>query len=287
MPDKQRTLARRTKTLAGIGLHGGRKAAVMIEPAPAGTGIVFRRAELPGQPLIPARPEFIVKSDRCTVIGRQGLEVRVVEHVIAALVLAGADNAIVNVMSDEVPGMDGSARPFLAAISAEGLVELDRDREPAVLAGPVTLAGEGKAAWSIAAEPAEGLCVTFRFSGPGSLDGVEVSWKPGDETEPVAGARTFCFEREIKALRAAGLGKGGDAGNVLVLGDDGSFLNAARFADEPAWHKLLDLIGDLGLLGRLPSARITASGSGHSANADFIRTLAAKINEPEVPQAHA
>jgi len=268
-------------------MHGGRRAAAMIEPGPAGAGIIFRRAELKGAPLIPARPEMIVPSERCTAIGRAGVEVRTIEHVLAALSLAGVDNAIVNVMSDELPGMDGSALPFLDAISEAGSVEQEAERIQAVLTERAELSGDGTNPWRITADPAPELSFEFMFRGPGPLDGRAVSYRPGDEAAGLAGARTFCYEREIKAIRAAGLGKGGSDENVLVLRDDGTFLNTARSEDEPVRHKLLDLIGDMRLAGTLPPARIMAEGSGHRANAEFIRIFITKIKKPEEPSANA
>jgi len=278
---RQRTLAVVTRALDGRGLHGGKPSRVTLEPAAASTGLVFRREDLGGAPVIPARAANIVPSERCTSLSFNGVPVRVVEHALAACVLAGLDNAVLAVEGEELPAADGSAEPFLDMIMDAGLVEQDEERPVAGLREPVELRGAatgGGLSWTVRAEPADRLACVFRFLGAGSLAGAEEAFVPGaDDPRALARARTFCFEREIAGLLARGLGAGGDAGNVLVIRDDGSCVNPERVPHEPVLHKLLDLVGDLALAGTAVAARITAEGTGHRAHAELLRILIPKL----------
>ncbi len=283
---RQRTLAGRTQTLHGVGLHAGRPCSVILAPGAPGAGLVFQRADEPGSPDIPANADRIVPAERCTALRSGTAEVRTVEHLLAACVLAGLDNALLLVEGGEVPAADGSAAPFLELIEHVGLVEQDAPRRARRLAQTVAL--EDPAGWTIRAESAPGPAWSFRFRGGGRLDGTEAAFDPArDDPRLVATARTFCYETEITALRARGLGQGGTAENVLVLRADGSAVNGERMAGEAVRHKLLDLIGDCALAGPAPMARVTASGSGHAAHARFVRALGPHLVREEAPRAHA
>lgn len=243
----------------------------MIEPAEPGTGIVFVREDLPGKPHIPAVPSSIADSERCTALSRGGATVRTVEHILAACRMAVLDNAVIRVNGEEVPASDGSAGEYLSAIGQAGLTELWFRIGYTELSGPLT-AGEGEGR-RITALPAPEASFTYVFSGPGPLAGRRATFDEGREDPlPTARARTFCFESEIRGIIEAGLGRGGNADNVLVLKPDGSPLNQARSWDEPARHKVLDLVGDLSLAGHL-KARVIAVGTGHRQNAEFVRLL--------------
>ena len=247
----------------------------MLEPAEGGTGLVFVRDDLAGKPSIQAVPGNIVESERCTSLAGGGATVRTVEHVLAACRLAILDNAVIRVTGEELPAADGSAAEYLAAISEAGLTE-QYVRIPAPGLSAPLVCGDRNGR-RIEAEPAPGAFFTYKFAPPGPLAGREASYEDGkDDPRATARSRTFCFEAEIRAIIEAGLGRGGNADNVLVLKPDGSPLNGARSGDEPARHKLLDLVGDLAIAG-LFHARVTAVGTGHRQNAEFVRMLTAKL----------
>lgn len=284
MAERQRTLAGRTQTLYGVGLHSGKPASVILGPAAAGTGLVFQRADQPAAPDIPARVERVVDTDRCTALAAGGFQVRTVEHLLAACALAGLDNAILSVEGEELPAADGSAQPFLELIEHVGLVEQEEERAACTLRERVEMSGEAPQNWRMMAEPADRLSLVFKFRGNGTLNGQEVSFTPGvDAPQPVALARTFCFEEEIQALLKRGLGRGGNANNVLVLRSDGTSVNPPRMTQEPVRHKLLDLIGDFALAGVPIAARVVAEGTGHAAHVEFLRMLQPKLVKLEVP----
>jgi len=268
----QTTLAARTKTLRGAGLHGGEPGSVTLAPGAPGTGLVFRRIDRPAWGDIAARVENLRETPRATALGYGPAEVRTVEHVLAAAVLAELDNAVIEVEGAEIPAADGSAAPFLDLILEAGLAGQDAPREVLVPPAPLEIVGGTGAGWAIRLEPADEPSFTFRFRGGGSLDGVEAGFAPGrDDPRPVAFARTWCFEAEIQALLAKGLGRGGNAGTVLVISSDGAAVNPMRVPLEPVRHKLLDLIGDLALAGRPIGARVRAEGTGHAVHAEFLR----------------
>lgn len=269
---RQRTLAGRTQTLHGAGLHSGAPCSVILAPGAVDTGLVFQRADEPGTPDIPATADRIVPAERCTALRTGTAEVRVVEHLLAACVLAGVDNALLLVEGGEVPAADGCAAAFLELIEHVGVIEQDAPRRIRTLTAPVELSDPK--GWSIRAEAAAAPSFSFRFRGGGALDGREVSFDPGrDDARLVAGARTFCWESEIEALLARGLGRGGTMDNVLVLAADGRAVHGERMPGEAVRHKLLDLIGDFALAGGPVAARVTASGTGHAAHAAFLRAL--------------
>jgi len=199
--------------------------------------------------------------------------VRTVEHLRAACVLAGLDNAVVRVTGEELPAADGSARAFLGMIREAGLVEQAGEREAWPVRESVEVTGKGGAEWVVRVSPAERPSFSFRFRGTVALDGKEASFTSGDNPDEVASARTFCFEREIEALLKAGLGRGGTAENVLVLRDDGTAVNGERVPFEAVRHKLLDLIGDFALAGRPLAGRVAAEATGHAAHVESLRTL--------------
>lgn len=278
----QRTLAGRTQTLHGVGLHSGARASVILGPAAEGRGLVFQRGDEIGGPDIPAAVERVVPSPRCTALAAGSSRVRTVEHLLAACVFAGLDNAILAVEGEELPAADGSAAEYLDLIDHVGLIDQRVPLASWRLTEPVELADPDGGRWRITAVPARTPGFLFRFRGGGRLDGREAAWSPGGPARDIASARTFCFEREVAALRLAGLGQGGTLDNVLVLREDGTSVNAARGEDEPVRHKLLDLVGDLALAGAPIRAFITAEGTGHAAHAEFLRWLRPKLLKQEV-----
>ena len=277
----------------GVGLFSARPAAVAIRPGAA--GIVFRRTDLPGAPEVPARADYVLGRDlsgparglkgpapgpapgRNTTLVRGDAGVATTEHVLSALAGLGVTDAVIDVSGPEVPILDGSALPFVEAVVRTGVVHLPEPAEPLVLTREVVVeAGGGR----IVAGPARGGRPRFTYEldyGPGApIPPQSASWSPGEDYAAlVAPARTFCLEVEARAMREAGLFAHLSPRDMLVIGPAGPIDNTLRFPDEPARHKLLDLIGDLALVGRPLLAEVTATRSGHALNA----ALAAALSE--------
>lgn len=281
MPGR-RTIARRID-LEGAGLHEGRPTRVGLAPAAPGTGIVFRRADLAGAEPVPALVAAREERPRRTALVRGATEVHTVEHLLAAVVGAGITDLIIEIDQVEVPGLDGSAAPFLAAIRQAGVRDLPGEAPRLALDRVVTV--EDRDA-RIVAFPCPGRLVLEYVIDYGSDEIARTRFvvEASDEAafmREVAPARTFCLEREAAALRAAGLGKGATYENTLVIGRDGRPIhNELRFPDECARHKTLDLFGDLALLGARLEARVFAYRAGHALNAALVRELAKLLEEP-------
>ncbi|MBI2895199.1 MAG: UDP-3-O-[3-hydroxymyristoyl] N-acetylglucosamine deacetylase [Deltaproteobacteria bacterium] len=245
--------------LEGVGLHTGLEVRARFLEAPSGSGVIVRRTDVGLE--IPARPEHVSPGLRCTRLVTGGACVETVEHALAALVGLGVRDAILEVDGPEVPILDGSALPFVALARDAGL-------HPAppgwsVAAAWSFEAGDG----SISFEPGDGVEVSsvIEFEHP-AVGRRDFAWS-GDPVEferEIAPARSFGFTTEIDLLRAAGRIRGGSLASAVVFGDAG-VLNpeGLRFADEPARHKLLDLLGDLCLVGGAPLGRIRAFRYGH------------------------
>ncbi len=276
MSEQQQTLAHDV-LLNGVGIHTGEPVSLRVLPAPPDTGIVFIRTDLPHRPSIPVKSAQVVdvaKSVRRTTLSKDGVEVQTVEHFMASLWGASIDNAYVEVNSVELPGLDGSAAPFLQSLRAAGSVEQEAPRRYFSLREPVVVE-EGES--SIVIFPHRTLHVSYLLSyDHPRLQPQFVSFTPnGTSTfdQAVAPARTFCLREEAEGLRAAGFGKGATDDNTLVLDRKGVTNNALRFTDEFARHKLLDLLGDLYLLGCHLRARVIAIKSGHPLNVKLLKKL--------------
>lgn len=270
----------------GVGLFTGRPVSYAIRPAEAGSGVRFRRVDLPGAPEIgatvehlstrPVHPVFAGVGSRCTTLASGGdaeAAVAMVEHVLSALAGMGVTDALVEVDGPEMPGFDGSAGPYAILLRTMGLRDLEGPGEAGRLEGPLRVeAGE---AW-IVAEPADARCYRYEldYGVNPALAPQEAEWREGGEyAKEIAPARTFCLQHEAQQMRAAGLFTHLSTAEMLVLGPLGPIDNALRFENEPARHKLLDLIGDLSLVGRPFTARITAHRSGHTLNHEMARRL--------------
>lgn len=294
----QQTL-RKAVSLEGKGLHTARYARIRLCPAPPDTGIVFVRTDLGGAS-VPACAERVSATRRGTTLSAGEATVATVEHLLSALSGLGVDNAFVETDNVEIPILDGSARPFVEAILSAGIAAQDVPRRFLRLSEPLEICDPDSGA-QLRFCPAESLSVelTVEF---GPLVQT-LRWDPSQPYETaVAPARTFVFFREIGALYRAGLIRGGDLGNALVVADtpvrqeevdalakelgvpsltvrDGVLSNTEpRFPDECARHKLLDLLGDLSLAGAPLLARVTARKPGHTLNTRAAAALA-KLNE--------
>ena len=270
----QQTL-RRQVSCAGIGLHSGTRVSLTLKPAAAGTGIVFRRADLGVD--IPARVEQVAAINYATVLGADGATVETVEHLLAALVSAGVDNAIVELTQPEVPIMDGSSAPFLFLIQEAGLKQLSTPRSYLKVLRPISVASGDK---HIAIYPSDHFKVsyTISFDHP-SLRHQSRTMRITEQSfnDEIAPARTFGFLKEVEWMRQQGLALGGSLDNAIVIGDTGP-LNPLRFDDEFVRHKILDAVGDLALLGKPVLGHVVAHRAGHG-----LHTLLAKqlLAEPD------
>jgi len=269
------TLAAPSAELSGVGLHSGAGASVRLLPAPAGTGLVFRRRS-DGQE-IPALAANVGDTSRCTRLKLGGFEVQTVEHVLSAMSGLGIDDAVIEIGGPEVPAADGSAGPFAALILAAGKREQAALVQPLRLTRPVFVSENGS---TLAALPSDHFSASVVLDYPkhsylGTLAAI-FDGMAGDYAAQIAPARTFGFLSEIEALRARGLGLGASYDNALVLGET-QYEMPLRFPNEPARHKLLDLIGDLALAGRPVCAEILAVKPGHTLNVRLAQMLSENV----------
>ncbi|MBI4605875.1 MAG: UDP-3-O-[3-hydroxymyristoyl] N-acetylglucosamine deacetylase [Planctomycetes bacterium] len=270
--------------MTGVGLHTGEPVRLVLVPAAPGTGVVFVRTDLPGRPRIEARLESLGTRPRRTALVGQGIEVHTTEHLLAALYGAGVQDVEVRMDGPEVPGLDGSALPFYEAIRAAGVVGQGSPARELRVARAARVEDRGA---SVEAFPRrDGLRLRYvldygqlRPDGDPSLVRQSFELEVTEETfaREIAPARTFVLEEEVRALQAEGLGKGASTRNTLVVGCSGVIDNTLRFPDELARHKVLDLLGDLCLLGARIHGRILAVRSGHALNVRLARELAGEL----------
>jgi UDP-3-O-[3-hydroxymyristoyl] N-acetylglucosamine deacetylase len=281
---KQRTLRQLARTV-GIGLHSGTKVQLVLRPAAAETGIVFRRVDLDPPVEIKLTPEAVVDTRMATTIGRDSVRIATIEHLMSALAGLGIDNCYIDVDAAEIPIMDGSASSFVFLLQAAGIEELNAPKKFVRVLKPVEIVDGDK--WA-RLEPHFGYRLSFSidFNHP-AIDSteqvVEVDFAQDSYIQQVSRARTFGFVNEVEALRAAGLAMGGTFENAIVM-DEYRVLNTdgLRAGDEFAKHKILDAIGDLSALGRPLMASYTAHKSGHAINNRLLRALVADATAFEV-----
>ncbi len=259
---------------SGVGLHSGQVTQVRILPAEPGQGRFFVRVDLPNAPIIPANVEAIGQTILSTELANGGATVRTVEHLLAALSGLGVDNACIEVDGPELPLLDGSALGWVEAIETVGVVPQSAVRPQITLHQPIWLQ-EGDA--FVAALPASELRFTYGidFALP-AIGNQWYSWSPSQENfaTAVAPARTFALAEQVEHLRQRGLIKGGSLENALVCDQSGWVNPPLRFSNEPVRHKLLDLVGDLSLLGYFPCAHILAFKASHHLHARLAQQLA-------------
>jgi UDP-3-O-[3-hydroxymyristoyl] N-acetylglucosamine deacetylase/3-hydroxyacyl-[acyl-carrier-protein] dehydratase len=257
----------------GVGLHLGVPCRLTVLPAPSGAGIVFRRSDLPGAPLIPARAENAVLTERRTQLGADPISVHTVEHVLAAIFARELDDVVVELSGPEPPVLDGSAWPFLAVLREAGVAEQPGDVQYLTLRAPVRIT-DGDSVYEASPAGALELDVTIDFPHPlvGRQRGC-YRVTPSDFERELAQARTFGFLHEVDALRAKGLIRGASVQNAVVLGDDGVIENTLRWPDEFVRHKALDCVGDLALAGARVRARIRAERPSHRGTVLLVRAM--------------
>jgi UDP-3-O-[3-hydroxymyristoyl] N-acetylglucosamine deacetylase len=269
--DVQQTLKRQI-SCAGIGLHSGHKVTLTLKPAPADTGIRFRRTDLGVE--IPATVDHVSAVQYATVLGRDGATVETVEHLLAALVATGIDNVVVELSQREVPIMDGSSAPFLFLLQEAGVKRLGAARKYLKVLKPVQVAQGDK---RVAVYPSDHFKVSYTISFDHPLLRHQSRTERITEqtfSEHIASARTFGFLKEVEWLRQQGLALGGSLENAIVIGDTGA-LNALRFEDEFVRHKILDAVGDLALVGYPVVGHVVAHRAGHAMHTELGRALLA------------
>jgi UDP-3-O-[3-hydroxymyristoyl] N-acetylglucosamine deacetylase len=272
----QTTIAKSTSA-EGVGLHTGVYGHICLVPAPADTGIVFRRVDLDNFP-IEAQGHNVARVSYATSLMKQGVLLSTTEHLLAAIYSCGIDNVFVDIDSIEVPILDGSAEPFMQMLQEAGTRRLRRKRRFLKVLKPLeVIEGDRR----IGIYPADEFRVRCYVDFPHPLVGqqeVEMLVSPETFRHLLARARTFCFERDIEPLRSMGLIRGGTLENAIVLTSDGVMNGPLRFPDEFGRHKALDLIGDLALAGLPLLGRVEAHKAGHALHTQLVSRLLADPN---------
>ncbi len=263
-------------SVEGMGLHTGERATVRIGPAPAGFGLRFRAGRARDRVEIPADLDYVVDSQRRIVLGRDGVTVQTVEHLLGVCAGLGLTDAVAEVDGPEIPAGDGSGLMIARALLEAGLKDLDSPAPFITVRGEVQVNDGDR--W-IRFRPSDRLVIRYVFARPGHpvVGRQEFSFAAGDDfLKEIAPARTFGFIEEVKALWDQGLGLGGNLQNALIIGTEG-YLTEPRFAEELARHKILDLMGDLTLLGARLVGTIEGFKSGHSLHLRLCQTIRSMV----------
>jgi UDP-3-O-[3-hydroxymyristoyl] N-acetylglucosamine deacetylase/3-hydroxyacyl-[acyl-carrier-protein] dehydratase len=297
-------------SISGAGIHTGQSVTMSIKPAAPHSGIVFQRVDLPNQPTVKADVDFVVETNRSTTLENNGARVSTIEHLMAALVGMQVDNALIAINGEEVPILDGSAQPFVEALEKAGVLQQDAEKIYYTIEHNITLVDEEKKVEMVALPFNEYRINTLiDFNSP-VLGTQHAAIKSlADFKEQVAPCRTFCFFHELEWLIANNLIKGGDINNAIVVVDkevtdeqveriskvfkktdvqishEGILNNLElRFPNEPARHKLLDVVGDLALVGFPFKAHIIANRPGHASNVKFAKKIKEHIKKIKLRQ---
>jgi len=272
----RQTTIKNEVSVSGVGLHTGCEVQIVLKPSQPNTGIQFVRVDLPHRPVIKADPENILTENgvpRCTTIGVSDAVVHTVEHVMSVLCGLRIDNLIIELNERELPGLDGSGQEFLDIIKKTGMVEQDEDKKYFQVVDPIGIEHNGSSIYILPAEDYR-ISYTLDYKHPFLKSQFFSTNVTSDIYEQdVAPSRTFCLESEAKELVSNGLGKGANYSNTLVVGDNGVIENEVRFENEFARHKVLDLIGDLYLLGTPIKGHVFAVKSGHSLNVELLKKI--------------
>jgi len=300
MSDKQRTI-KGAVSVSGVGLHTGKPVTLTFLPAPENHWFKFQRMDLEGHPVIDADADLVVDTSRGTTLEKNGARVHTTEHVLAALVGCGIDNCLIQVTGPEMPIMDGSSRPFVEVLEQAGSVEQAAERDYFELTENITYEDPQKKVEMLAV-PQDDFRVTVMVDYGSEVLGTQHAsmYRLSDFNKEISPCRTFVFLRELEALLAHDLIKGGDLDNAIVLVDSElpkekldhlrkvfnkpdvevkgmGVLNNTKlhFYNEPARHKLLDIVGDLALVGRPMKIHVLAARPGHAGNIEFAKKLKA------------
>ena len=297
-PDKQHTI-KQSISISGTGLHTGILVDMILHPANPGFGIQFKRIDLPGQPIIKADCDLVTDTSRGTTLEDKGAKVSTVEHILAALVGMGIDNCVIDINGPEIPIMDGSSQPFVEIIEDAGVDEQEAAKHWYTIDTNISFSNEEKRV-EIVAMPSVDYKVTTLIDFNSPVLGTQHAGLKSiaDFKSEIAPCRTFCFLHELETLLAHNLIKGGDINNAIVVVDrpvteeemgrlsnifkkekievkSEGYLNnlELRFPNEPARHKLLDVVGDLALIGYPIKAHIIANRPGHHSNVEFAKLV--------------
>lgn len=278
----EKTIQRKI-SIAGTGLFTGEKSQITFCPAPAGRGIVFRRTDLPGHPEIPASLDVVVPSPRCTKLATELASVQMVEHVLSAVWALGIDNLVIEIEGPEVPAGDGSSLVFVEALE-EAKIQVQATKRRFLKVETPIFWSEGDV--HLIALPSDEFRLSFTLHYPQSkrIGSQFYSFLFDSQMykSQIAPCRTFSLYEEIAPFIAKGLLKGGGLENALVIKEDQIMnLDGARFADEMVRHKILDLMGDLALIGARLLGHVIALRAGHSSHISFAKRLAACLEKEE------
>ena len=243
-----------------------------LSPAGADTGILFRA---PDGTLIPATPDHVVDTRSATTVGAFGVKVRTIEHLMAAVSALGIDNLLVEIDAEEIPAADGSAKPFVELLYAAGRVSLPRPRQPLAITEPIRVGDESR--W-LQILPSDSLRISYTLDNRHPVIGLQVASLAVTEAsfvEEVAAARTYGFLKDVPMMRQNGLARGGSLDNAIVVGKRIVLNDSLRFADEFVRHKILDLVGDLAILGRPVLGHVIARNAGHTLNHQLVVAIQA------------
>ncbi len=277
---RQQATLRTTVSIDGVGLHSGHPVRAHFHPAAPDHGLVFVRREHPER-LIPAGLESAATFDYATTLKSGEVSIGTVEHVLAAAAGVGLDNCMIEIEGPEVPIVDGSALPFVRLFHAAGFERQDAVVRPLIPGESVEVTRDDRRILYVPDGP--GLTITYEIDFPHPIVGRQAmtfALRPEEFAARIAPARTFGFTREVEALRSRGLARGGSLQNAVVLDDDGIVSGPLRFRDEFVRHKILDLVGDLALLGRPLHGRIHAWKAGHALHIEFARAIHAALARP-------
>lgn len=273
--EKQRTI-RKNVAIEGVGIHTGEKVRLRLKPAPPNSGVTFIRVDLPGQPRVPANVNYVIdltRRPRRTSVGLGDIEIHTIEHLMATFSCLQIDNVVVESNGSELPGLDGSALPFMEQVKKAGTQEQEAVRKIFQIKEAIWIREEDA---YIVVVPDEDFRISYTLSYEHPLLKAQFFSHPiNEETfrREVAPGRTFCLKREAEELRLQGLGKGANYENTVVVGEKGIIKNKLRFPDEFVRHKVLDLIGDLYLLGYQIRGHVIAVRSGHQLNIKLLQRL--------------
>lgn len=285
-------------TASGVGLHTGASVNLTFMPAPENHGYQFKRIDLPGQPVVEADVDNVTDTDRGTTISKNGARISTIEHVLAALAGMEIDNVLMEIDGPEVPIMDGSSKPFIDLLEKAGIQEQREERRYYMLSENITYE-DPKRKTEMLAVPSEDFRITVMVDYNSDLLGTQHAtlYNIGEFKNEISDCRTFCFLHELEMLLDNNLIKGGDINNAIVVVDkpvsqqrldhlakifnkekvtaERGFLNNVKlhFQNEPARHKLLDIVGDLALVGAPLKGHILAARPGHVANVEFARKI--------------
>lgn len=282
---QQRTLAQAVD-VTGTGFISGAAIRARLRPAPADTGVVFVRGDRPGSPQVVAHAANVTDTRRRTTIGSAADGVTLVEHVLAALAGLRVDNCTIELNGPEPPGLDGSAKGFVDAVQAAGVVPQAARRPVVTVDAPVVVTRDRA---SVGIHPAAdatlrvSYILDYGFGSPIPRQTATFDLTPETFARDLAACRTFLLESEAVALRAQGVGRNVGHKDLLVFGPHGLIDNQLRYADEPARHKVLDLVGDLSLSGFDLAGHVVAYRSGHGLNVEMARAVLAREAHETAP----